>query len=260
MPPAAWSPQLLRASPLFSDLCQSFAISQLTNWPDIGWFNHSAMHTPMQFVENDELTADGRYYEAYIYATKCVPTRKDNWHDFFGALIWCLFPQTKALLNRLHISEISQHGQKQRSKLRNKLTLFDECGVIICLEPAMCEHATLLRNHQWQQTFVAQRRDWWQGVKPVIFGHAIYEMATAPFLGLTAKCLFVNVPTGFSQWPLTDAYPYLDGQVCALINDDALLNAEQLTPLPLLGVPHWFAANEQPQFYANQDYFRPKRR
>ena len=259
MPPAAWSSQLLRASPLFSDLCQSFAISQLTDWPDIGWLNHCAMQAPVQFVDNDELAADGRYYEEYIYATKSVPTRKDNWHDFFGALIWCLFPQTKALLNRLHISEINQHGQKQRTKLRNKLTLFDECGVLICLEPAEAVHATLLRNHQWQQSFVDRRADWWQSIRPVIFGHAIYEMATAPFLGLTAKTLFIEVPAGFSQWSLASTYAYLDKELLTQITKGVLQNPAQLTPLPLLGVPLWYAANQEPQFYTNEDYFRPTR-
>jgi len=248
---------LLSTNPLFADLCQSFAITQLPGWPDIGWLNHVAMQTPVQFVDNDKLAADGRYYEEYIYATKRVPTRNNNWHDFFGALIWCLFPGTKALLNQLHIAEISQHGQKQRSKLRNKLTLFDECGVIICLEPAAAVHATLLRQHQWQQSFVDRRTDWWQSIRPVIFGHAMYEMATAPFLGLTAKCLFLTVPAGFSQWSLTDAYSFLDQKLQQQIaNGGLLLDNQQLTPLPLLGVPGWCDDNRQPGFYENTDYFR----
>ncbi|MDX1678230.1 DUF3025 domain-containing protein [Arsukibacterium sp.] len=260
MPPASWSSELLSTSPLFTDLCQSFAIAPLTTWPDIGWFNHCATHTLVQFVDNEELTADGRYYEEYIYATKRVPTRKDNWHDFFGALIWCLFPKTKALLNRLHMHEISQHGQKQRSKLRNKLTLFDECGVVICLEPAAIKHATLLRTHQWQQSFVDSRADWWQSIRPVIFGHAIYEMATAPFIGLTAKALFVEVPAGFCQWSLTDAYSFLDKNMSQQIANGGLLpDNDQLTPLPLLGVPGWWHQNCQPAFYLNMEYFRPLR-
>ncbi|CAM5212301.1 hypothetical protein ALON55S_02729 [Alishewanella longhuensis] len=90
------------------------------------------------------------------------PTRAENWHDFFGALIWCLFPKTKALLNQLHMAEIAEHGQQQRSKLRNKLTLLDECGVLVCLEPEQLAHAELLRQHQWQQSFVTKRSDWWQ--------------------------------------------------------------------------------------------------
>ena len=258
-PPQCWNAELLRANPIFTDLYQSFPLQQLTQYPDIKWLNQSLRVSSVRFVDNDALNADGRYYEEYIYATAQVPTRKDNWHDFFGALIWALFPNTKKLLNQLHIAEITEHGLKQRSKLRNKLTLFDECGVVLCIEPDAAEHAKLLRQHQWQQSFVAKRQDWWQGIRPMIFGHAIYEMATAPFLGLTAKALFVDVPAGFSLWPLAQAYAYLDSQLVKLITAQALLCSEQLTPLPLLGVPKWFAANERPQFYANQQYFRPKR-
>jgi hypothetical protein len=94
----------------------------------------------------------------------------------------------------------------------------------------------------------------------MIFGHAIYEMATAPFLGLTAKALFVDVPAGFSQWPLTAAYSFLDDKLHEQIANQAiLLDNQQLTPLPLLGVPGWYNNNDTASFYNNTDYFRPQR-
>lgn len=259
-PPAHWNTALLSGNPIFADLCQRFCFDQLTDYPGIGWLNRCMVQAGVSFVDNDMLSADGRYYEEYIYATQCIPTRKDNWHDFFGALIWCLYPKTKALLNQLHMAEIAQHGLKQRSKLRNKLTLFDECGLVLCLEPAAFVHAKLLRQHQWQQSFVTNRSDWWQGVRPVIFGHAIYEMATAPFIGLTAKALFIEVPPGFCQWSLTAAYSFVDAKLHEQIaNEAVLLDNQQLTPLPLLGVPRWYNDNETAGFYHNTDYFRPKR-
>lgn len=259
-PPPAWCATLLTGNPVFNDLCQQFNLAQQLHWPGVALLNQWAQNGAFRFVDNDALAEDGRYYEEYIYATQCIPTRKDNWHDFFGALIWCLYPKTKALLNQLHMAEIAQHGLKQRSKLRNKLTLFDECGVVICLEPDALNHAELLRQHQWQQSFVAKRRDWWQDIRPMIFGHAMYEMATAPFIGLTAKALFVNVPDGFSQWPLTAAYSFVDAKLHEQIaNEAVLLDNQQLTPLPLLGVPRWYNDNETARFYHNTDYFRPKR-
>ena len=258
-PPADWNTALLLGNPIFADLCQRFRFDQLTDYPDIGWLNQCLPLSGISFVDNAALEQDGRYYEEYIYATRQVPTRKDNWHDFFGALIWCLFPKTKALLNKLHIAEIKTHGLKQRSKLRNKLTLLDECGVVLCLEPGAVEHAQLLRQHQWQHSFVMQRPDWWQRIRPVIFGHAIYEMATAPFIGLTAKALFIEVPDGFSQWPVREVYTYLDSMLLAQINGGILLEKTQLTPLPVLGVPGWYQANNDNGFYHNTDYFRPQR-
>jgi hypothetical protein len=259
-PPENWHTALLLDNPIFADLCQCFRLEKLTDYPDIQWLNLHLQQSGVSFVDNDTLSMDGRYYEEYIYATRCVPTRQNNWHDFFGALIWCLYPKTKALLNQLHMAEIAQHGLKQRSKLRNKLTLFDECGVVVCLEPGAFEHAELLRQHQWQQSFITNRSDWWQIARPMVFGHAIYEMATSPLIGLTAKALFIVVPEGFSQWSLTAAYSFVDAKLHEQIaNEAVLLDNQQLTPLPLLGVPRWYNDNETAGFYHNTDYFRPKR-
>ncbi|MFT7400098.1 DUF3025 domain-containing protein [Rheinheimera aquimaris] len=258
--PAEWQSHILTAHPIFSDLCQRFEPGRFTDWPSVSALNNCRSDKAFSFVDNAVLEQDGRYYEEFIYATAQIPTRSENWHDLFGAMAWCLFPQTKKLLNRLHIAEINLHGQKQRSKLRNKLTLFDECGVILCVEPAAQHHLDWLRAHQWQHSFVQQRAEWWQQLKPVIFGHAIYEMATAPFIGLTAKALFVKVPVGFSQWPLTAAYSFLDRELHEQIaNGAVLLDNQQLTPLPVLGVPGWHDDNNNPGFYDNTDYFRPRR-
>ncbi len=257
--PAQWSAELLSKNAIFNDVSQLFALSACECWPDLALLNSWRQAKDYQFVENAVLEADGRYYEHFIYVTQQIPTRAENWHDFFGALIWCLFPKSKALLNQLHMAEMAEHGQQQRSKLRNKLTLLDECGVLVCLEPEQLAHAELLRQHQWQQSFVTKRSDWWQGVRPVIFGHAIYEMATLPFMGLTAKTWFMPVPAGFSRWSLTDTYTFLDEKLAQQIaNTSLLLDNQQLTPLPLLGIPYWCAANSEQTFYTNTEYFRPK--
>ncbi|WP_214000987.1 DUF3025 domain-containing protein [Arsukibacterium sp.] len=256
--PGHWSSQLLLQNPIFADLARRYPLAGYCDWPGLARLNQWLQHSPVQLVANEVLERDGRYYEQFIFDTGQVPTRLNNWHDFFGGCIWGLFPQCKTLLNQLHMTEIAEHGLQQRSKLRNKLTLFDECGVLICLEPALRQHADLLHTHQWQQSFVARRDDWWQGVKPVIFGHAIYEMATRPFLGLTAKCLFLDVPAGFSHWALTDAYSFLDEKLKQqFANGTLLLDNQQLTPLPLLGVPGWWFDNQHAGFYQNTAYFRP---
>ncbi|MGI5310802.1 DUF3025 domain-containing protein [Rheinheimera sp. WS51] len=258
-PPESWQANLLHINPIFADLSQSFGPFPAEDWPRLRLLNQ-AFASEYRFVANEALEQDGRYYEEFIFATKTIPCRAKNWHDFFGALIWCLFPKTKALLNQLHITEITQHGLKQRSKLRNKLTLFDECGVIICTESSAEAHQGLLRQHQWQQSFVKQRQDWWQSIRPVIFGHAIYEMATKPFIGLTAKAVFIEVPEGFSNWSLAQTYQFLDQALSHKIaKQNLLLDKQQLTPLPLLGVPAWYEANNQADFYLNTHYFRPKR-
>lgn len=260
MPPASWSIACLANNPIFADLRQRFPLTQCSQWPDVVLLNRWRQTMPFQFVHNDELSADGRYYEAFIFDTQRIPTRSENWHDMFGALIWCLFPKTKALLNSLHMAEIAQYGVKQRSKIRNKLTLFDECGVIIAIEPSAKPQQSLLIAQQWTESFWHARADWWQSIRPFVFGHAIYEMATKPFLGLTAKCWFIEVPAGFSHWSLTDSYTFLDEKLSKQIaNSSLLLDNRQLTPLPLLGIPHWYADNTEQVFYGNTEYFRPLR-
>ncbi|WP_333607189.1 DUF3025 domain-containing protein [Arsukibacterium sp.] len=258
--PEHWQVSLLSTNPIFNDLCQLFPLLTQPQWPEPALLNQWRRLKDYSFIENSALLADGRYYESYIADSRQIPCREQNWHDLFGALIWCLFPQTKALINQLHQAEILREGNKTRTVLRNKLTLLDECGVIIACEPDAIAHQTWLRQHQWQQSFIQQRQDWWQHIRPLIFGHAMYEMATKPFLGLTAKCWFIEVPSGFSQWSLTDAYIFIDQKLCQQIaNGAAVLDNQQLSPLPLLGVPGWYPDNQQQAFYENTGYFRPKR-
>ncbi len=278
--PATWQAELLTANPLFADLCQLFPFASQSDFPTVTELNQwLALHQPqaaIQFVTDEVLAADGRYYEVFIHQTGQIPTRRQNWHDLFGALIWCLLPNTKTLLNQLHMQEIKLYGQQQRSKLRNKLTLLDECGVILAYSPAATELITQLQQHQWQSAFVAKRYCWTTAadhdtgsgaaqenlaraqVMPLMFGHANYEMATRPFIGLTGKLLALPVADDFWQLSLWQRYAVIDSALSLQIaNSDFLLQAAQLTPLPLLGVPGWFAANTAADFYLDQQYFRP---
>lgn len=260
-PPTNWQAELFQSNPIFADLQQLFQPSRCRDWPTPDWLNQQRTDTSYEFVANALLERDGRYYEDYIYASQQIPTRAENWHDFFGGLIWCLFPRTKALLNQLHIQEIERAGHSPRTPLRNKITLLDECGVLIAYTPAQRSLVQQLQQHQWTDAFWQQRALWWQQVRPVVFGHAIYEMATQPFIGLTAKCWFIEVPDEFFKAPLKAAYTFLDDKLQQQIaKPKTLLNNEQLTPLPLLGVPGWYQDNQQSDFYHNSDYFRPKRK
>jgi hypothetical protein len=38
-----------------------------------------------------------------------------------------------------------------------------------------------------------------------------------------------------------------------------MTTGRELAPLPVLGVPGWWSANEQENFYENTEYFRPGR-
>ena len=267
--PACWDQQIWHDNPIFAELNALFPLAQCLDFPLVQeleqWRISLRPELTVSFIDNDQFTADGRYYENYIFDTNQIPTRYPNWHDMFGALIWSLFPKTKKLLNILHIQEIQRHGHRHRSLLRNKLTLFDECGVLVLFSPEAASVVDMLRNHQWTAAFV-QNQHLWQGqsnqpkIAAMIFGHANYEMATRPFIGFTGKMLALAVPVDFFAQTLLQRIDFIDTALSEQIaNQGVLVEQQQLTPLPLLGVPGWFEANKHPDFYQNTGYFRAKR-
>ncbi|BBN81502.1 hypothetical protein PA25_14870 [Pseudoalteromonas sp. A25] len=262
-PPEKFEPHRLVGG-AFGHLNHIFKLHEQTDWPSFDWLNglvetqnHQAK--AIQFVSDAQLQDETRYYEQIIYETGQVPTREQNWHDLFGAMIWSLFPKTKSLLNKRHIDEINLHGLKQRSKHRNALTLFDECGVIVAMTDEQI--SAQLKAHQWREVFVNNRDRWELDIKPFIFGHANYEMLTQPFIGLTGKALCVVVEANFFKLDLNAQYRTLDTLLVQMIDLHGVLDDNSaLSPLPLLGVPTWCDDNKNPEYYNNTDYFRPKRR
>ncbi|NQZ11110.1 MAG: DUF3025 domain-containing protein [Algicola sp.] len=261
-----WTTQFTQDTGFFDHPNVLFAFEQWPDFPAVEILNSflpeqtttSSGH-PIIFVAQDEnFDFGGKAYETIIYQTGQVPTRQNSWHDTFGALIWCLFPKTKALLNKLHQQDIIEFGLKARTKTRNAITLLDECGVIMAIsdQQFQCQ----LRDHQWHWAFIKQREQWDKTVKPFIFGHANYEMLTKPYIGLTGKALFVTVDAGFFSLSLAQQYQHLDSQLVEMIGEQQMLKDNQhLSPLPLLGIPGWYPDNEKTSFYDNKQYFRDKR-
>lgn len=260
--PPEWQPELFSASGIFSALAAVFPLTEQINFPSpellTTWLHQHTALQDWSFVDSAVLDADGRYYEDFIAQSQQIPMRLHNWHDLFGALIWCLFPKSKQQMNQLHVAQIQQFGNKERSRVRHKLTLLDECGVVLCIKPSQRFVLDLLRDHQWTQAFY-QHQSLWDELEPIIFGHANYEMATRPFIGLTGKLWCIELPE--QHQPLTGikGYNFVDNLlVKQLVQVELLLDNQQLSPLPLLGVPGWYPQQDQ-AFYADTSYFRPKR-
>ncbi|MDO6567099.1 DUF3025 domain-containing protein [Alteromonas sp. 1_MG-2023] len=214
-------------------------------------------------AEKSSYENDTRYYEEIIAEDNCVPTRENSWHDLFNALIWIQFPATKALLNKLHMQDIAQYGAHPRTERRNRITHFDECGLVLALEAGDEDKSNqllhALAQHHWVDSFVTHRHEWGAHITPFIFGHANLEMMLSPFIGLTGKWLAVSVPKGFSEMSYWQQRAEVDK---ALVNRIAKLDAFNksplLKPIPLLGVPNWFNKQDT-AFYNNSEYFRPLR-
>ena len=259
-PENLWQPERL-APVYFDDLRELFKLSEHGNWPTPNWLTDElrSYHNNMtiSFEANEAFADDTRYYEQIIYDDKRVPTRTENWHDLFNGLSWTLFPETKLLLNRQHMEDINQFGLNPRTKRRNRITHFDECGVVLAVaNPSI---ASALAEHQWTEAFYNKREEWGTHIRAFVFGHANYEMLLSPFLGLTAKWVSIDVTPSFFDLPLGEQYKKLDGKLAEKVDSGLFSDKNGLKPLPLLGIPGWHKENCHPEFYDNTDYFRPKR-
>jgi len=177
----------------------------------------------------------GEAYEAFIARSGTVPTR-DNLHDLLNGLMWLHRPALKQRLNHLQAAQIAAHGVgPTRGPLRDALTLFDEHGALWPEAPPPLAEALAARD--WRALFITHRA-LWRDSRFEVFGHALLEqLASAPRKALTAH-VALGDPLAWSagQWA---AKPFL--------------------PLPVLGIPGWWPANAEPQYYADAKVFRPPR-
>lgn len=207
-----------------------------------------ALGSPVRFVPQAELPP-GTAYEQFIFDTGRVPTR-ENLHDFFNGLCWLRFPLTKQRLNQLQAAEIARAGVREvRGPVRDALTLFDENAALLQAPEPLWDALTA---RDWHRLFVTLRPLWAQA-RLVLFGHALLEKLVTPYKSITAHVLRVPVPMALGEdlaaWDAWLARG-LSGPVLA---------GKPFTPLPVMGVPGWWPANEDPTYYADADVFRPRR-
>jgi hypothetical protein len=115
-----------------------------------------------------------------------------------------------------------------------------------------------LQTHLWTRVFVEYREAWGKQLNTFMFGHANLEMLLQPFIGLTGKWIAVEVEQGFSELSHQQQLSEVDDKLEHMIKQQDLFSQKKpLFPLPLLGIPGVWNANENAEFYANTDYFRP---
>jgi hypothetical protein len=221
----------------------------------------------------------GQAYEAFIHAQQRIPTR-DNLHDFFNGLCWLRFGRSKRRLNQLQAQEIARQGVGQeRGALRDALTVFDENALLLQAPDGFWQ---ALCARDWQHLFVRER-DQWAQVRIEVFGHALLEKLVQPYVAITGhawRVMPAPAPTAPIAGPnahakpaptptlvylhpnpqsqsqgVTNADAQLDAWLCDSLQED-LLRRKAFAPLPVLGVPGWWAANEDPAFYGQTQVFR----
>ena len=210
--------------------------------------NQVAGGGPMRFVAACALTA-GEPYERFISQARSVPTR-DNLHDFFNGLCWLRFPQLKARLNALQAGQIARDGVGAvRGPLRDAITVFDENGAVLLAPPALHD---ALRARDWQRLFIGLR-PLWQQATLVLVGHALLEKLVSPRKQVTA-----HVFTPHEAINSVAKMAGVDGLLAQAL-DATTLAQKPFSPLPVLGVPGWWAQNLNFSFYDDPQVFRPPR-
>ena len=198
----------------------------------------------------------GEPYEARIYRRGELQVRGRNWHDFFNVLAWLAYPLTKRELNRRHYLAWQQEGTKARGRARDALTLFDESGaIVVSSDSALLED---VRGFRWKRLFWERRQRLDESARFFVFGHALFEKALDPYVGMTAHALLMELDGGrLTALRTVDA---VDALVSASIRDpQALEEPRALAPLPVLGVPGWWHDSGREEFYDDVGYFRRRR-
>lgn len=201
--------------------------------------------TPVAFVAQSDLPA-GMAYESYIFDSNNCPTR-EGLHDFFNGLAWLRFPLTKRRLNHLHVAQIAHTGiQPVRGPARDGLTVFDENAAFLQAPDALWD---ALAAKDWQRLFV-ELRPLWAQAHLLLFGHALLEKLVYPRKPITAHVYRAQVAI--------NSIADLDAWMAADVSADKLAS-KPFAHLPVLGVPGWWPANEDPAFYLDASVFRAPR-
>ncbi len=267
--PRLWKNNFLHLSPLFSPLEPAYHLLGRTHdqWPTLADYNQTLHTLPAPIYNNngkiisfvdqntDASSLFESHYEPRIFLRGEIQTRLTNWHDFFQVLVWSTWPKTKALLNELHYKSAIKRSNKQRSPIENFVTLFDECGIVILSSDP--DLFTLIEDFQWQQLFCENRDEFKENISCITFGHAMYEKALNPYIGMTAQALLIQVESSFLANYKNPSS--IDSMIVKQLTDQKVLEPRILNPFPLLGVPSWYE-NQDSTFYENTDYFRPGRR
>lgn len=267
-----WDPDFLARSPMFEPLRALGGALARPDWP-----GRPVLQSLLERDGNPVTTCSGlplrlvpaggrrrsfeERYEARIHLRGEMIFRERNWHDLLNVLAWLTFPRAKAALNARHYAALrAQYAAHaaNRGPAQDALTLFDEGGVIV----ATCDDELLglLRGWRWRELFWSNRTRLRERMRFYLFGHALYEKALRPFLGITGRGILLKTEPAVLAQPPGGQLAVLDSRLAAYISESGNLTApRQLAVLPVLGVPGWCPENEQESYYDNTDYFRPAR-
>jgi hypothetical protein len=264
-----WTNEWITQSPMFAPLASIASRLPATDWPDVG-----ALNALLDKLGGRVVNSNGRRirfvpqtgkpnsfeegFEPRAYVSGEVMMRPESWHDLFNALVWMTYPKTKAAINARHFALLQGQKDRRRSPAGDALTQFDEDGMVVlsCNEYLL----DLLREFRWKELFWTHRHAVQAEMRFLLFGHAMYEKALYPFVGMTAKSILLHLPEAKLKLQGAALNDAVDHRLADYVADEQhLMHGKSLSPLPVLGVPGWWPQNEMANFYDDVSYFRPGR-
>lgn len=264
-----WDQSFLDRSPLFDSICQvSLPFTEFDQWPSLSRYSQQLQMKNIRSHGGQLIRAVAQagapeafedYYECRIYLKGELQTRLENWHDFFNTMCWLQFPEIKSALNALHFeSSARRRPGTNRSPLENAITLFDECGaVIVADDESLLE---LVKNHRWESLFVGSREAFGRHFQCYVTGHAMFEKALTPYIGMTAHVILIKQNSEFFHKDYAHQLAEVDRLVSDTWLNRKIASPKDLQPFPLLGVPGWWLEQQDEAFYSNKVYFRDRSR
>jgi hypothetical protein len=212
---------------------------------------------PLRFVAQTE--ALEMSYEQSVATFGMVPTRVRGpgaLHDLLNALAWLSFPRVKAVLHEFQATAIARDGiGTVRGRLRDGLTLLDENGIFLLVQDR--SDAIRLRERHWHRLLYEDRGRWGSAICAVPIGHGLVERLMRPYPALTAHVRTLRLPPAWFALAPFEQVRQLDRVAAARLRARPPL-PRALDPLPVLGVPGWWAGNQEPNFYKDDRVFRPR--
>ncbi len=259
-----WNPGFATLHPAFRELPDNTVWQAWADWPDCACLSQQLPAglcmpggQPLQFLPQDAaIPYPALYYEERIVAHGIVSTRA-NWHDFFNAHMWALYPRSKVSISTRHVADLQNQPDSNRTPQRDALTVLDESGVLVV--SADRQLLELIRDFAWSALFQQAAPRWGTQIDCFMFGHAVLEKLLNPYVGMTAHALLIEVAPDFFQHSRAAQRAQLDKVVAATLRADGLLSPLSMNPFPLLGVPGWWPQQDA-AFYQNGHYFRAKSR
>jgi hypothetical protein len=119
-------------------------------------------------------------YEQHVARLAAVPTRPENWHDFFNMVVWAHFPKLRWALNALHVDPDAgpKDPRNGRAPAQNLAATFDESGMLVL----STSQSVLddLRELKFRRVFWERRTELLATTRFWLVGHGLFESLLRP--------------------------------------------------------------------------------